>query len=144
MVLQVHAVGCSEAKVRASATFRVMYCSQTCGSGRQHLGALFNLVAYYVLALPIGITLAFHPHTHLGLEGLWMGESVFIQLEYFPLRHYHFAGQVIALFIVGLGEYGAVWLGTDWDKEVQKGIERNEAEAMRRALYERAVGISVA
>lgn len=41
--------------------------------GRQHLGALFNLVAYYVLALPVGITLAFHPRTHLGLEGLWVG-----------------------------------------------------------------------
>jgi MATE family multidrug resistance protein len=42
-------------------------------AGRQHPGALFNLVAYYVLALPIGITLAFHPRTHLGLEGLWIG-----------------------------------------------------------------------
>ena len=60
-----------------------------------------------------------------------------------------FSGQVIALFIVGLGEYGTVWLGTDWDKEVQKGIERNEAEAKRRALYERnavpsSVGSNVA
>ncbi|THH31230.1 hypothetical protein EUX98_g2946 [Antrodiella citrinella] len=95
------------------------------GQGRQHLGAFFNLIAYYVLALPIGITLAFHPQTHLGLEGLWMG-------------------QVVALFIVGLGEYGTVWLGTDWDKEVLKGIERNEAEATRRASYERAAGISAA
>lgn len=93
------------------------------GQGRQHLGAFFNLIAYYVLALPIGITLAFHPYTHLGLEGLWIG-------------------QVIALLIVGLGEYGAVWLGTDWDKEVQKGIERNEAEAKRRALYERTAASS--
>lgn len=42
--------------------------------GRQHLGAFFNIVAYYVLALPMGITLAFHPKTHLGLEGLWIGE----------------------------------------------------------------------
>ena len=44
-------------------------------SGRQHLGALFNLVAYYVLALPLGITLAFHAKTHLGLQGLWIGEQ---------------------------------------------------------------------
>ena len=42
--------------------------------GRQHLGALFNLVAYYVLALPMGITLAFHPRTHMGLQGLWLGK----------------------------------------------------------------------
>lgn len=41
--------------------------------GRQHLGALFNLVAYYVLALPLGIGLAFNARTHLGLQGLWIG-----------------------------------------------------------------------
>lgn len=81
--------------------------------GRQHLGALFNLVAYYVLALPLGITLAFHPHFQLGLQGLWVG-------------------QVVALFIVGLGEYGVVWLGTDWEKEVQKGMERIREEAKQR------------
>ncbi|OCH88449.1 MOP flippase [Obba rivulosa] len=87
------------------------------GQGRQHLGAAFNLVAYYVLALPMGITLAFHPRTHLGLRGLWIG-------------------QVVALFIVGLGEYAVVWFGTNWDKEVQKGVNRNQEEAKRRQLYE--------
>jgi len=86
------------------------------GQGRQHLGALFNLAAYYVLALPVGITLAFHPRTHLGLQGLWIG-------------------QVLGLFVVGIGEYGAVWLGTDWDKEVQRGKERNLLEAKRQALH---------
>ncbi|KAJ3512451.1 hypothetical protein NLJ89_g3512 [Agrocybe chaxingu] len=84
------------------------------GQGRQHLGALFNLVAYYVLALPMGITMAFHAKLNLGLQGLWIG-------------------QVVALFIVGLGEYCVVWLGTDWDLEVKKGIERNREEAKRRA-----------
>lgn len=34
-------------------------------------------------------------------------------------------GQVVALFLVGLGEYFVVWLGTDWEKQVQKGVERN-------------------
>ncbi|OJT12802.1 hypothetical protein TRAPUB_10637 [Trametes pubescens] len=86
------------------------------GQGRQHLGALFNLVAYYVLALPLGITLAFHPKTHMGLQGLWIG-------------------QVIALFIVGLSEYAVVWLGTDWPGEIRRSVERNEAEAKRRQLY---------
>ena len=37
----------------------------------------------------------------------------------------NYSGQVIALFIVGLGLYGVVWKGTDWDKEVKQGIERN-------------------
>ncbi|KAF9465957.1 MOP flippase [Collybia nuda] len=84
------------------------------GQGRQHLGALFNLIAYYVLALPMGITLAFHSRFQLGLQGLWIG-------------------QVLALFIVGLSEYGVVWLGTDWDLEVQKGIKRNQNEAKAQA-----------
>ncbi|KAJ7876263.1 MOP flippase [Mycena leptocephala] len=84
------------------------------GQGRQHLGALFNCVAYYVLALPLGITLAFNPRTALGLQGLWIG-------------------QVVALFIVGLGEYYVV-VRSDWDLEVKLGAERNEEEAKRRAL----------
>lgn len=55
--------------------------------GRQHLGALFNLVAYYVLALPMGITLAFHPRTHMGLQGLWLGK-----------RSQHLSEAAISLF----------------------------------------------
>ncbi|KAG8221086.1 MOP flippase [Butyriboletus roseoflavus] len=85
------------------------------GQGRQHLGAFFNIIAYYVLALPIGITLAFRQH--IGLQGLWIG-------------------QVIGLFIVGISEYGVICFGTDWDDEVQKGIIRNAEEAKQRALLE--------
>ncbi|KAH7910461.1 MOP flippase [Hygrophoropsis aurantiaca] len=87
------------------------------GQGRQHLGALFNIIAYYILALPIGISLAFNAKMHLGLQGLWIG-------------------QVIGLFTVGISEYCVVWLGTNWEKEVQKGIKRNAEEAKRRALYQ--------
>jgi len=79
------------------------------GQGRQHLGAAFNIVAYYVLALPLGITLAFH--WGYGLPGLWVG-------------------QVVALFIVGTSEYAVVWLGTDWDHEIEKGVQRNNQEMM--------------
>ncbi|GLB36736.1 putative matE [Lyophyllum shimeji] len=43
--------------------------------GRQQLGAAFNFAAYYVIALPVGITLAFHPRTQLGLQGLWIAKS---------------------------------------------------------------------
>ena len=51
------------------------------GLGRQHLGAAFNLLAYYVLALPLGITLAFR--AGYGLQGLWIGASL---LAYYSLR----------------------------------------------------------
>jgi MATE family multidrug resistance protein len=81
------------------------------GQGQQHLGAIFNLFAYYVLALPLGITLALR--TSMGLQGLWVG-------------------QVVGLSIVGFGEYLWVWLRTDWEEQVQLGIERNREEAKRR------------
>ena len=42
------------------------------GMGRQHIGAGVNLVAYYIMALPVGIYLAFHGW---GLSGLWAGNS---------------------------------------------------------------------
>jgi len=87
------------------------------GQGRQHLGAAFNLLAYYVLALPLGITLAFR--AGYGLQGLWIG-------------------QVFALFVVGTCEYGVVWLGTDWEHEVRKGIERNNPEQYREVSEVRA------
>lgn len=38
-----------------------------------------------------------------------------------PLR----IGQVVALFIVGLGMYGVVWKATSWEEEVKRGVERN-------------------
>ena len=41
---------------------------------------------------------------------------------------------MLGLFVVGIGEYGAVWLGTDWDKEVQRGRERNLLEAKRTVI----------
>jgi hypothetical protein len=53
------------------------------GQGRQHLGAAFNLVAYYVLALPLGIALAFH--WGYGLPGLWIGTYTLLFLFPLPL-----------------------------------------------------------
>lgn len=74
--------------------------------GKQHVGAGVNLIAYYVLALPMGIALAFH--TNLGLAGLWIG-------------------QCTALFLVGIGEYILVLL-TRWDVEVEKSLDRLDHE----------------
>jgi multidrug resistance protein, MATE family len=73
MVLLDHAAACCVDKVNTGVILIDLSLTKTIG--RQHLGALFNLVAYYVLALPMGITLAFHPRTHLGLQGLWIGSS---------------------------------------------------------------------
>jgi MATE family multidrug resistance protein len=69
--------------------------------GRQHVGALVNLVSYYCGALPLGIWLAFHGW---GLQGLWVG-------------------QCIALYLVGILEWGIV-ARSSWDVEVRKAFLR--------------------
>lgn len=71
------------------------------GMGRQHVGALVNLVSYYCGALPLGVWLAFHGW---GLQGLWMG-------------------QCIALYLVGMLEWAVVAL-SNWDVEVDKAFKR--------------------
>ncbi|KAL3470693.1 mate-domain-containing protein [Aspergillus californicus] len=75
------------------------------GMGRQHVGALVNLVSYYCGALPLGIWLAFA--RGWGLTGLWVG-------------------QCIALYLVGALEWVVVWL-SDWDGEVEKAFGRMDA-----------------
>ncbi|KAK9447870.1 mate-domain-containing protein [Limtongia smithiae] len=72
------------------------------GMGRQHIGAIINSAAYYVLALPFGIYLAFKGHR--GLAGLWIG-------------------QCVALYIAGSLEYTVV-MTTNWNREVEKAYER--------------------
>jgi multidrug resistance protein, MATE family len=57
-------------------------------------------------------------------------ESVRLSLG-FLIMH---SGQVVGLFVVGIGEYCVVWLGTDWDLEIKKGIERNREEAKNRRV----------
>lgn len=122
---------CSFVSVLPSSTYLVTL------QGRQHLGALFNFVAYYIIALPLGIALAFLPQAHMGLQGLWIGYSnLFWSSSYYATLTHPFPGQVVALFIVGIGEYAVVWLGTDWEKEVVKSIERNEQDVVRRAMVE--------
>ena len=72
------------------------------GMGRQHAGALVNVVSYYAVALPVGVWLAFG--RGWGLEGLW-------------------AGQCAALVIVG-GVEGAVVAWSRWEREVERAFER--------------------
>lgn len=72
------------------------------GMGNQHLGAVVNLVSYYVIALPLGIYLAFG-HGY-GLAGLWVG-------------------QCVALFLVGILEWGIIAV-RDYENEVKKCFKR--------------------
>ena len=41
------------------------------GSGRQYIGAIMNIIAYYVIGLPLGISLALK--AKWGILGLWIG-----------------------------------------------------------------------
>ena len=71
------------------------------GQGRQHIGAIVNIVSYYCGALPLGVWLAFNGW---GLTGLWIG-------------------QCIALYLVGLLEWAIVAF-CDWDHQVKKALGR--------------------
>lgn len=75
------------------------------GMGRQHIGAVVNLVSYYFGALPLGIWLAFHGW---GLKGLWVG-------------------QCLALYIVGIAEWGLV-ARSDWEGQVRRAFERMDVD----------------
>ena len=41
------------------------------GCGHQHIGAIGNLVAFYLIGLPLGICLALV--VHMGALGMWIG-----------------------------------------------------------------------
>ncbi|PWN49136.1 MATE efflux family protein [Violaceomyces palustris] len=77
------------------------------GIGKQELGATINLVSYYLLALPLGIFLAFRVGSGegMGLSGLWIGQDV-------------------ALGLVGAGELILVCFKTNWRSEAIKAQER--------------------
>ncbi|XP_048468297.1 multidrug and toxin extrusion protein 1-like [Rhincodon typus] len=60
------------------------------GAGKQKLGAISNLVGYYLIGLPIGISLMFA--AKCGISGLWYGmlASVIGQLVFFLIVFYRF------------------------------------------------------
>ncbi|KAF8962337.1 mate-domain-containing protein [Flammula alnicola] len=74
--------------------------------GKQFLGALLNLSAYYIFGIPLGIYLAFRHH--LELHGLWLGLT-------FSLVYCALIGTWLCLL-------------TDWDHEVRKVEQRLEEE----------------
>lgn len=71
------------------------------GMGKQWVGAVVNIVAYYCAGLPAGIYLAFHGW---GLSGLWIGNCA-------------------GLYIVGTLELIIIMLSR-WDKEVERALGR--------------------
>jgi len=87
------------------------------GVGLQHLGAYLNLIAYYVVAFPIGYILAFK--MDFGLKGLW-------------------SALCLALWMVSLGELWVIFK-TNWPAEVQKCRARNDVMAKRRASLEEEI-----
>ncbi|KAK4634729.1 hypothetical protein CLAFUW4_00906 [Fulvia fulva] len=72
------------------------------GMGRQHVGAIVNVVSYYCGALPLGIYLA--KQGGWGLAGLWVG-------------------QCIALYLVGIIEWAVVAF-SNWEKQVENAFRR--------------------
>ena len=76
--------------------------------GKQFVGALLNLPAYYVIGIPFGVWLAFSQATRLELRGLWIGLTVSL------------------VFTAAWGVYLCVT--ADWNKEVRKVMRRIEAE----------------
>ncbi|KAJ1659933.1 ethionine resistance protein [Dispira simplex] len=67
------------------------------GQGRQRIGAILNLLSYYMVAIPMGIVLAYP--LGLGAAGLWWGLCA-------------------SLFIVACGQVLATWW-SDWDEIVE-------------------------
>ncbi|KAJ7591071.1 mate-domain-containing protein [Mycena floridula] len=68
--------------------------------GKQVIGALLNLSAYYIIGVPFGLFLAFYPKLQMGLQGLWIGLTISL------------------LYCACFGTW--ICLRTDWDEEVSK------------------------
>ncbi|KAK6434373.1 hypothetical protein LTR95_009443 [Oleoguttula sp. CCFEE 5521] len=76
------------------------------GLGRQHFGGYVNLAAYYGIAMPVSMGLAFG--LNWKLEGLWTGVA-------------------IALALVALVE-GLYLYKTDWNRSVEEAKKRNATD----------------
>ena len=65
------------------------------GSGRQKIGAILNFAFYYLIGLPVGISLALL--TDLGATGMWTGLCVAVFLTVSWLMHTYPASTVFVL-----------------------------------------------
>ena len=67
------------------------------GQGRQHLGGIANVIVYWFIALPAGLTLAFK--FDWGLYGLWAG---MVSLPRHPPSPYIVVGLMCVVAGVGV------------------------------------------
>ncbi|KAJ7145135.1 multidrug Oligosaccharidyl-lipid polysaccharide flippase [Mycena crocata] len=89
--------------------------------GKQVIGALLNLSAYYIIGIPLGLILTFHPKIQMGLAGLWIGVAVAL------------------IYAASFGTW--ICVRTDWDKEVNKVRARLAKE--RRLLSPDELGTDI-
>jgi len=75
------------------------------GCGRQRVAAIINLVGYYVLSLPVGISLSYKWGAGLGVMGFWLGLLLAQTVISLLLLFYQF-------FVI------------NWDKEVDLAKQR--------------------
>jgi len=80
------------------------------GMGKQRWGAIINAIAYYVLALPLGVLLTFGP-PNMGIFGLWIG--------------------LVAGNIAQCVCFTLIIVRTKWQKEAGAAVKRAEEEAGR-------------
>ncbi|KAJ3355481.1 hypothetical protein HDU91_005670 [Kappamyces sp. JEL0680] len=72
------------------------------GCGRQKLGGMLNLTAYYVLGLPLGALFTFH--FKMGLEGIWLGLTT-------------------GIFIVSFSQLYINLMQTNWPEMAKKALQ---------------------
>ncbi|SCU80369.1 LADA_0B06920g1_1 [Lachancea dasiensis] len=74
--------------------FNVLSAGILRAQGRQRLGGILNIVAYYVVGIPAAMILGFH--TSLEIKGFWIGLGC-------------------GIFVLAIGEVYCVWL-SDWSR----------------------------
>lgn len=87
-------------------TFNIISAGILRSQGRQAIGSYLNIIAYYVIALPISYILAFH--YRLKISGLWLGLTA-------------------GVTVLGLSETYCV-VRSNWNEIIKEALDRNEEE----------------
>ena len=87
------------------------------GTGLAPLGAQINLIGYWVIGIPLGMLLTFHPKLHLGLYGLWTGLTTALMFT-----------AVGAVFVISKIKWGK--LVKEVHTKVEAGEDDNDGNGM--------------